>query len=322
MSNDTRSIIADCTYSVHAVIFGADESLLNIHLKNGFCFKKLSLNPAVSNLDTIFDTTDFGLRRDYETARISSDSLEVICAVKETTYSQPLSSLDERFDNDTNSDLASLDNQIRVIRLLAECPLRFIKIAFHQDFHYQVDGQLYPCNHNAITPIGEAMTIKPTSKLHCDEKQAAYITEKLNELSFPFSDTLLNSCHIYYDMSYHTEPCVSVTLLTTALEMLYLEKDVKKCKKERLAKRCSSFLYMGKPQRIGLAYNELKELYRKRSEFVHEGKVSNIADEDIVVLRRYVRNSLLQALSLSESKRQRINRLKSYIEKHEKLFGE
>ncbi|MBR3431418.1 MAG: hypothetical protein IKG87_15105 [Clostridia bacterium] len=322
MNTGLNKDFVDCSYSVYAVILGADETLLQIQLKDGFRFERLSLNPRVSHLDKVFDTTDFGLRRDYETARISSsDSLDVICAIKETTYSQPISSLDERFDNDTNSDLASLDNQIRIIRLLAECPLRFIKIAYHQYFRYRVDGQLYPGNHNAITPIGEAMTINPITKLHCNQEQATYITQKLYELNLPFNDALLNSCHIYYDMSYHTEQCVSITLLTTALEMLFLEEDVK-CKKERLAKRCSSFLYMGDSLEIGLAYNELKSLYKKRSEFVHEGKASNITEEDIIALRGYVRNSLLKALLLSESKRQRINRLKSYIEKHGELFGE
>jgi len=165
------------------------------------------------------------------------------------------------------------------------------------------------------------MIIKPVTELHCDEKRAEYITRQLNVLNLPFSDALLNSCHLYYDMSYHTEPCVSVTLLTTALEMLFLEEDAKS-KKERLAKRCSTFLYMDDTQRTGLAYIELKSLYRKRSEFVHEGKVLNISNADCIALRAYVRSSLLKALSLSESKHQRIERIKSYIEKHKELFGE
>jgi hypothetical protein len=115
-SNNNK--IAESTYSVHAVIFGADQSLLGVQLKDGFSFKRISLNPAVSHLDKILETTDFGLRREYETARIDKESLDVICAVKETEYTIHTSRLQERFYDDVDDDLLSLDNQIRIIRLL------------------------------------------------------------------------------------------------------------------------------------------------------------------------------------------------------------
>ena len=41
-------------YAMTAVVFGADETLLNIELVNGFKFVKRSLMPLVDHLDTVF----------------------------------------------------------------------------------------------------------------------------------------------------------------------------------------------------------------------------------------------------------------------------
>lgn len=318
-SNDNR--IAESTYSVHAVIFGADQSLLGIHLKDGFSFRRVSLNPAVSNLDKILETTDFGLRREYETARIDEESLDVICAVKETGYTIHTSRLQERFSDDVDDDLLSLDNQIRIIRLLQEGPVRFKKIAFHQKSKLHVDGVIATTEHNSILPIGEASTTKPYSCFHCNDEEAAFISEKIQSQYLPFNDIQLNACHMYYDLSYHTEAFVSITLLLTALEMLFLERN-SGGKQKPLAKRCAVFLYENDLSKAREAYRRLFDLYGKRSDFVHEGKISGIQTQDIIELRAYVRDSLLRVLSLSENKTQRISRLKCFVEQNQALFGE
>lgn len=107
---------SEFTYMVFAVIFGANETLLNIKLCNGFSFVRKSLMPLKDHLDSIFETDAMGLRRDYETARISQQSLDVICAVKEVTVE--LNNLDASsfFDEENDKNLVSIDNQIRAIR--------------------------------------------------------------------------------------------------------------------------------------------------------------------------------------------------------------
>lgn len=312
MSTEKNNESVDCTYSVYAVIFGADESLLSVHLKDGFSFKRVSLIPSVGHLDNLFNTTDMNLRRDYETARIDETSLDVICAVKVTVYKQTITSLHTQFEKDADEDLISIDNQIRALRLLKEGPVRFKKIAFNQNYNNQAEKYTIPCNHNSINTIGEAMTTKPISTFHCNDSEVASINQELLHLAFPLNDNILNSCHKYYDLSYHTEPCISVTLLTTALEILFLERNAK-TKRKMLAKRCAAFLFENDTQQIQNAYNDLIAYYDKRSDFVHEGTATNITDANIISLRAYVRDSLLKALSLSESKDQRIARLKQII---------
>lgn len=305
MNTNKFDTTVDCSYTVHAVIFGSDESLLGLQLIDGFYLKKLSLNPSVSGLDSIFETTDMNLRRDYEPARLDEDSLDVICAVKEKNYKLPISSLDAKFEEDADNDLISLDNQIRAVRLLKEGPVRFKKIAFHQNFTYENDGVIVPYNHNHIKLIPEAMTTIPISQYHCNESEISLINEKIQSLKFPISDSLLNICHKYYDLSYHTEPCISITLLTTALEVLYLERNAEK-KQKLLSKRCAAFLCGNDARKAQLTYDSLFSLYNERSDFIHEGNERNITKGDIIKLRTIVRDSLLKAISLSESKEQRI----------------
>ncbi len=312
MNTENNNGIVDCTYSVHAVIFGADDSLLSIQLNDGFFFKRVSLISSVGHLDSIFNTTAMNLRRDYETARIDETSLDVICAVKEKAYKQAITSLETQFEEDADNDLISLDDQIRAIRLLKEGPVRFKIIAFNQDFQYQAEENTIPCKHNSINTISEAMTTEAISTFHCNDAEVASINQELLRLVFPLNDTTLNSCHKYYDLSYHTESCISVTLLTAALEILFLERNAKS-KRTVLAKRCAAFLFEKDTQRLQDAFNDLKSIYDKRSDFIHEGVAENITDTDIISLRAYVRNSLLKALSLSENKDQRIARLKQVI---------
>lgn len=312
MSEAKDSRLSNSKYSVYAVIFGADDSILNITLKDGFCFKRVSLIPRVGKLDKIFDATDFGLRRDYETARVDQNTLDVICAVKENSFTQDSLPLHERFETDVDHDLVSLDNQLRILRLIKEGPVRFKKIAFRQDIEYFDDGLVRHGSYGDIVPVGEAMVTKSISQFHCDENEIAYINKQIQELSFPLNDSLLNAVHKYYDLSYHVEHCVAVTLLMTALEMMFLDREEGQ-KQRKLSKRCAAYLYEGNNPQIRAENNILFTLYNKRSTFVHEGNETSITDNNIITLREYVRKSLLMALTQTESKQQRIDRLKNYI---------
>ena len=106
------------------------------------------------------------------------------------------------------------------------------------------------------------------------------------------------------------------------MEIMFLEKNTKG-KKEILTKRCSIYLFCYEEKSvIKDNYEKIKAVYKKRSEFVHDGKVSDITDDDILYLRECVRNSLLKALSLTENKKQRIERIKTYVEQNNDFFGE
>lgn len=298
-------------YMVCAVMFGADETLLNIQLRDGFSFVRKSLIPLKDHLDSVFETDAMGLRRDYETARISPQSLDVICAIKEVTIDLNNSDAPNFFHEENDKNLIALDNQIRAIRFLEECPLRCKKIAFRMDSEPRnINGTEFCDSFCEIFPVNESLGTIEITKLNCDETISDKINRELPLISFPLTDELLNMCHVYYDLSYHQGRHLSITLLTTALEMIYLGKE--DAKKEKLAKRCAVYLYDRRENQID-CYNSLRQIYKKRSNFVHEGIFDQIEDKDILLLRHYVRKSIFKALSNKTNKKQRITNLKHKI---------
>lgn len=78
--NDFQSV--EFNYRLCSVMFGTDETILDIKLKNGFSFVRRSLNTSKDNLDSVFEIDAMGLRRAYEEARISQKNLDVICIEK------------------------------------------------------------------------------------------------------------------------------------------------------------------------------------------------------------------------------------------------
>ena len=296
--------------TICAVIFGADETLLNVDLGKGYEFRKMSLIPSKDQLELIFEVDAMGLRRDYERALIDND-LNLICAFK--TYEINLSSIEagEYYQKTCDDALNYLDNRIRAIRLYYEGPIRFKKLSIKME-----SETFYMCktrsgiSYNSIIPIGEAMGTKEISKFHCNDGEIRGLNNIISLIKFPLSDELLNHCHRYYDLSYHQDNFISITLLTTCLEILFL--DGGQGKKEKLAKRCSVFLYDNKEERLS-CYDKLTKLYKKRSDFVHDGDSDSIIDEDILFLRDCVRKSLIKYMNNGLKKKEVVNKLKTTI---------
>jgi hypothetical protein len=289
--------------TVCAVIFGANETLLKIKLNNGYQFQKMSLIPSVDNLDKIFDTSAMGLRREYETARID-DSLNVVCAFKEMSFYNDSQQLDEIFSKICDEALSNLDNDIRCIRFVKESPLRFktlsINIKVGSDNSYL-----------SLIPIGEATATEEISRFNCTDAEVDEINKFVSECKLPLINSLLNHCFVFYDLSYHQPNSLSIVLLFTCLEMLFLENE--QAKKERLSKRCALFLHIGQKSRQE-CYRILSDLYKKRSNFVHDGNNATIDNGDILYLRECVRKSIIKYRNSDLDKKQTIKDLRLEID--------
>ena len=289
-------------FTVDAVMFGTDETILDMKLSDGFSFVRRSLIPMVDNLDELFDTNAMGLRRDYEAARIDG-LLDVVCVTKCVHVEVFPSEFDDCFRSLSDINLLSLDNQIRVIRLLAECPLRCKKIMF------RLSGDTH--SHNHLFHVNESMTTRPISKFHCSKDAIEILNQRMEEIKLPFSDLVLNTCHLHYDLSYHQDRYIAMILLVAALEMLYLESE--SGKKDKLSKRCAIFLFNNRVDVLN-CYNRLKSVYKKRSQFVHEGTFEDITDDDILFLRVCVRESLLRIKNNTMNKKERIKHIRGQVE--------
>lgn len=289
-------------FTVNAVVFGTDASILDLKLRDGFSFVRKSLMPRVDHLDELFETDAMGLRRDYETARID-DSLDVVCIAKCVEVEINPSEADLFFEKMADESLISCDNQIRAIRLLVECPLRCKKIMF------RLSCGNYSYNH--LFHVNESMATRAISKFHYSKAECEALSQNIAGIKFPLSDAVLNTCHMHYDLSYHQDRHIAMTLLVVALEMLYLDKE--EGKKERLAKRCSVYLFREREDILD-CYEKLRTIYKKRSEFVHEGLFRESTDEDILFLRKCVRESLLKINHEQHSKNNRIKLIRGLVE--------
>jgi len=288
-----------------AIIFGADESICNIKLDNGFSFCKKSLMPQKDCLDQIFERDAMSLRRDYESARIDNKTLDVICIYKHCEISLVSTEAKLTFDKLSDESLQYLDNVIRKLRLFKEASLLFKRLAISlKSVEKQIGETKFSSAHNAIMPIGEALGSKVIKKFSCTNEEVSVLQENIKLLSLPFGNPVINSSY------YHEDNFISITLLITALEILFLNKD--KNKKECLAERISVFLFVEKDDRIN-CYSNIKRVYKKRSDFVHDGDTSRISDEDILLLRNYTRTCILKLNFTNFEKSELINDLKSKV---------
>ncbi len=299
-------------FTMCAVVFGADKSLLKVQLNDGFSFTTKSLIPSIDNLDKLFMVNAKRLRRDYEQARVDTETLDVLCVYNTFDVEMPVNESQDYFEREVDRLLVSLDNQIRAIRLLKECAIRVEEIAFRLDsenYHFGIT-KLTNSYHVVLT-VSESIGTKEISKISINQSECDTLNEELKNMSFPLNDNLLYTCYKYYDLSYHQENYISITLLITSLEILLLRK--KDSKKKDLSNRCAVYLY-GNESNIMFCRKKLRAMYEKRSSFVHEGRFSGIENNDILFLRNCVRRTLLKALNDNKSKEDRIAMLKSTIE--------
>jgi hypothetical protein len=287
-----------------AVLFGCNDSLIGLDLGRGFKIKELSLYPK-DKLNNIFEIDEMELRREYETARLNDKNLSVACIYYEGKFIGDEKKSHEYFATYLCGELFTyLDNQIRTIRLLLEGPLRYEKIAI------KMSNPLKRYTHFCIIPIGEAFDVYSISKVQCDSIE--WLSKKMKTIKFPFFSPFIVQAHILYDRSYMVTLPEAEVLLITSLEILYIND---RCyKKECLAKRCSTYLDAKKDDKIK-RYNELRNQYKNRSDYIHDGTSDKITKDDIIFLRRCVRESILKMIKYPQGKNELITTLKKTIAK-------
>lgn len=294
-------------YHVCAVLLGTDESILNISLKDGFSFTRRSLHPN-DHLDQVFDMSDIGLRRTYETARLDNNTLDVICIEKTASVLKANKDASGYYDNQVNRDLVMLDNQIRAIRLIKECALRCAIVSFRM---WTEKGNYGPIEFNSMIPISESYGSPEISKFHCDPSEIQSLNAQINQISFPLINNTLNVAHRFYDRSYLEDNYIALALLITSLEMLFLSKQ--DGKKVPLAKRCAVYLKSNRVDQVR-CYNDLINAYEQRSEFVHDGVFIGINNQTLVFLRSCVRSVLLSIDPATYNKAQFTKSLKAKVD--------
>lgn len=298
MNNISEDTKWNYTVTICAVLHGCDESLVGLDLGRGFKIIKKSLIP-IDNLDEVFEMDAVGLRREYEDAIIDADTLSVACIFKEYNYVEDAASAHSYFKEVGSKSLKYLDDKIRAIRLILEGPIRFKKLAIKivSDKKLIVQTRV-GTRFSSIMPIGEAYDVKTIKKVHCNDLE--WLSSEMNKITFPLAIEYINLAHIFYERSYLVTLPEAEVLLITSLEILFLDSN--SAIKEKLSKRCATFLYETQEDRVRV-YKRLRSEYKKRCDIVHDGNIFDVSEESIIFLRKLVRESILKLLNIPRDKK-------------------
>ena len=120
----------------------------------------------------------------------------------------------------------------------------------------------------------------------------------------PFAFPYVKLAHDNYELSYNV-PDDSLTFLTLMISLEVLFKPGRNTRfSEELSQNVGTLLGSSQGE-IKDIQNDISELYDKRSDLVHEGKVVWCfvgEDDDVTRLRRYIRGSIKRIIQLNQSK--------------------
>ena len=310
MSYESINVPRKYRVIICAVLFGCDDSMVGLDLGKGVKITRKSLHPK-DHLNDIFEADSMGLRHEYESAILDSDTLDVACIYGEYDCYLDNESESIYYDRLSSELYTYLDNQIRLIRFLIEGPIRYKKLVIKMvSENYTLDKTNMSYAFRAIIPVGEAYNVVTIQKTHCDD--VINLRGEMDNISFPLCQIdYLNQAHILYDRSYLVTLQEAEILLITSLEVLFLKSET--AKKQRLSKRCSTFLFETQQERVD-TYKKLCLEYKKRSDYIHDGKSLQISEDGIIFLRECVRFSIIKLLKTPKSKNDLINELRIEIE--------
>ena len=137
------------------------------------------------------------------------------------------------------------------------------------------------------------------------------INEFIHSVKLPVNHDYLGLALETFELSYSTEHLnLNFLNLMNSLEILFNPgKDVKN-KKHNIADNAAKLLAKSKEQLLDL-YNQFILYYDIRSKITHEGR-SNINEDDLLILRNHVRESIKKCIKLDCEKEQLLRSLKKW----------
>jgi len=156
------------------------------------------------------------------------------------------------------------------------------------------------------------------SLYHLDENEIENAQEFIDSTKIPFSFDYVKLAHDNYEQSYllHNDSLAFFTLMI-ALEVLF--KPQRRSQFSDMISQNAGIILGHSPEEIEKIQKDISDLYDKRSELVHEGKVIWYAageDDDVTRLRRYIRASIKEIISLDLSKDNLLEYLNQPIKKN------
>lgn len=281
-----------------ALIGNVNNSILNIEFGNGFHIEEMDMGEFAAICEEDFGLADVWPKLDYDWGCCTEDRFlrpDHVYVIKKTLEDYPKYTGNSE-DLDLKSDfwriehayqdklISYLEGQIRKLRLFKEGSIRLSLEIFYriEESHWEIDSYR-------------------ESTLACENRLFSLTADEVLQTNQFLSAGNIESKHKYlkfavenFEQSYsiaHQE----LEFLSLMISLEALLNDANSELRFRVSRGCAVLIgkTLGESKQI---FNQVKELYDKRSILVHTGDKSKIKEIDVLNLKEIVRQALKKAL--------------------------
>lgn len=309
-------------YRIKAILFGVDETIIdNLELGNSYIVVKDSM--INHNLWEEFDYTVFGLRRIYETAKLN-ENLEVAILTKseEVNYDAAILKVGEGWfvgDKDIeniifdyeNEEMNYVDKKMRIIRLYSENGFNIKELLINTEIIEQgTDKVIY--THNSKIPFPDRIIWNIEKLSLANKEKVKEINDFISTIDLEFknsnfSSKILSSATFLYDQSY-TSPVATLRFMVCVIGLESLLVDGNSELSYRLSRNCAMLLSSNSDEYLQLL-SKMKKIYKKRSDYVHNGMVKSLEEKEVIEVRSILRNVIFKIIEKNISQDELIKEL-------------
>ena len=305
-------------YTIKAILSGVDESIIDkLDFGNSYTIQKDSL--INNKLCKEFDYTFIGIRRIYELSTLNQKLDVALLTKKNCTVKEIITDDDSKLNYDQiypyiskieDDELNYVDKTMRNIRLFSENCFNIKEILFKFK----------------IIDLNDNSTIFDNSKIPLPDKiydnipklqiennvEATKINNFIKDINSKISSSkflpkkLPQICFLY-DQSY-TSPVETLRFIVCVigLESILVNGNSELNYRFR---RNGAMLLSNNAEEYKDLSKKLKDLYEKRSRYVHDGNIDNINPSDLIQARDLLRKTIFKILDKNVTKDELMNEL-------------
>lgn len=315
-------------YRIKAILFGVDETIIdNLELGNSYVVEKDSIKNC--NLCEEFDYTTFGLRHIYESAKLNNNlEVAVLNKREEVNYDDAILRVgkgwfvgnkeieDIILDYETEQ-MDYVDKKMRIIRLYSENGFNIKELLINTEVIEEKTKKVI-LNYNSKIPFPDRI-IGDISKLSLYNKnEVEAINNFISKIDLNFNDSkfsskILSSATFLYDQSY-TSSVATLRFMVCVIGLESLLVDGNSELSYRLSRNCAMLLSSNAEEYFEL-FSKVKKIYKKRSDYVHNGIIKSLDEKEIVETREILRKVIFKIIEKDISQEQLIKELdlKGYL---------
>lgn len=282
-----------------APLGNVDDSILKIKLNQGFQMDSMSIDDGYVFISQLEKTPreNIGQWRHIHTVFVQ-DRLFYI----KNSFNFDLPK-NEKGDPIFTSELYKFSYEL--VDKNIENPLRLLRLFKEGNAHlpcwyvYYFKDEIPVIIYAQGTPFPQIQSL-----YHLDDDELIKAQDFIETTKIPFAFDYIKLAHDNYELSYTVhDSSLSFLTLMISLEVLFKPKQNRGFSKT-ISRNVGTLLGTSRDE-IEKIQKDISDLYTKRSELVHEGKIIWCPvgeDDDLTILRQYVRESLKKIIRLNQSK--------------------